>query len=180
VALAAALQVAEARRLLLDLAVGELAVVAVLGHVEPEVPAGRVGETVFDQPFAHLDDLADVLGGLGEPVDGVDAEGREALEILLRVPLGQLGNARLEPVGGVDELVVHVRDVDHPRHLEALVDEVALDRVEDDRPDHVPDVRRLVDRRTAQVHPHLAGAHGLEQLFLLAEGVVDAEAHGWV
>src|SRR5690349_25104172 len=31
------------------------------------------------------------------------------------------------------------------------------------RPDHVPDVRRLVDRRPAQVHPDLARPHGLEQ-----------------
>jgi hypothetical protein len=35
--------------------------------------------------------------------------------------------------------------------------QVSLDRIENDRPDHVADVRRLVNRRPAEIHPHFAG-----------------------
>ena len=59
----------------------------------------------------------------------------------------------------------------------AEVREVALDRVEDDRPDHVPDVRRLVDGRSAQVDADLARADRFERLFLPREGVVDTKTH---
>jgi hypothetical protein len=118
-----------------------------------------------------------VLGRLGEPVDRVDPEQREALEVLPRVPLGQRLHGRLGLLRRVDELVLDVGDVDDPRDLEPLEREVPLDRVEDDRADHVPDVGRLVDGRAAQVDADASGADGLEQLFLLGEGVVDAQAH---
>src|SRR5690606_37872962 len=47
----------------------------------------------------------------------------------------------------------------------------------DHRAHHVADVRRLVDGRPAQVHPHLAGNNGLKILFLPGERIVDAESH---
>jgi hypothetical protein len=55
---------------------------------------------------------------------------------------------------------------------------VTLDRIKDDRPDHVPDVRLLVDGRPAEVHADLAGMDGVEEVFGTGEGVVDAKAHG--
>ena len=178
VALALALQVAQARRLLLDLAAGELAVVAIASNVEPDVAALRVGEAVLDQRLAQVDDVGDVVGGLGEFVDGVDAEQREAVEILGGVLLRQGLHRGVEPFRGVDELVIDVGDICHPRHVEAFEDEVTLDRVEDDRPDHVADVRGLVDGRPAEIHADLSRADRLEELFLLAEGVVNPETHG--
>ena len=75
-----------------------------------------------------------------------------------------------------DQLVVDVGDVDDPGDLVAEVDEVALDRVEDDRPDHVADVALRVDRRPADVHAHLAGGDGLERLLGLAQRVIDSQA----
>ena len=106
--------------------------------------------------------LAVVVGDCGDAV-------RSALE-----PFRMLADPLLRRV---DQLVVDVGDVDHPRDVKPFVDQVALDRVEDHRADHVADVRRLVDRRAAQVHPHLPGAHGLEQFLLAGEGVVDAKGH---
>ncbi len=64
-----------------------------------------------------------------------------------------------------DQLVVHVGDVDHQRDLVAGVGQVALDGVEDHRPDHVADVARLVDRRPAEVDADLAGLDRLEGFF---------------
>ena len=75
-------------------------------------------------------------------------------------------------LGGVDQLVVDVGDVDDPGDLVALVVQVSLDRVEDDRPDHVPDVRRLVDRRPAQIDADLARVHRARRLLFFPVSVL--------
>ena len=50
---------------LFGIAVAELAVVGVTGHVEVDVAPRRVGKPLVDQPRDDLDDLGDVLGGAG-------------------------------------------------------------------------------------------------------------------
>ena len=54
---------------------------------------------------------------------------------------------------------------------------IALDGVEDDRPDHVSDVRRFIDGGPAQIHPHFSRPHRLKQFLLPAQTVVNAKAH---
>ena len=87
----------------------------------------------------------------------VTFEPLEAVEVIGRHALGQLLDGRAQFPGADDQLVVHVGDVDDQRDLVAEIGQVALDRVEDDRPDHVADVAGLVDRRPADVHADLAG-----------------------
>src|SRR5205823_993990 len=68
--------------------------------------------------------------------------------------------------------------IDDPRDLKAFVNEISLDRVEDDRADHVAHMGRLIDRRSAEIHSHMAGADRLKQFLLLGKRVVDAKTHG--
>ena len=142
---------------LFGVAVAELAVVGGLGHVEIDVAGRLVGKALVDQRLGDRDDLGDVLGGARHVVDAVDAERRQAVEVVGRHALGQLLDRRPVFLGLHDQLVVDVGDVHHPGHLVAEVDQVALDRVEDHRPDHVADVAGRVDRRPADVHADLAG-----------------------
>src|SRR5207249_8832016 len=60
----------------------------------------------------------------------------------------------------------------------AGVREITLDRVEDDGADHMADVARLVDGRTADIHADLAGCDRFEFFLLTRKGVVDAQGHG--
>jgi hypothetical protein len=77
----------------------------------------------------------------------------------------------------VDQLVLDVGDVDDPGDLVSLEHEISLDRVKDDRADHVPDVRRFVDRRAAQIDSDLSRANRFEHFLLLGQRVVNAKAH---
>ena len=74
-----------------------------------------------------------------------------------------------------DNLVIDIGDVDDPLHLPAGIFEIAFDGVKDDWADHVPNVARLVDGRTAEIHSDVAGAYGNERFLLLAERVVDLD-----
>ena len=56
---------------------------------------------------------------------------------------GQRGHRHATGVGLVNELVVDVGDVHHERDVIARVGQVTLDRIEDHRADHVPDVAGL-------------------------------------
>ena len=109
-----------------------------------------------------------LLGRLGEVIDRVDAQRREVAHVVGRHLLGERGHRHAARVRLVDQLVVDVGDVDDPGDLVAAVRQVALDRVEDHRPDHVADVARLVDRRPAQIDADLARLDRLEGSFVLA------------
>ena len=139
-----------------DVAVGELAVLRVAGHVKVNVAVGLVGKTLVDERLRELDDLADVVGGPGEVVDRVDAHRGQVAHVVGRHFVGQRGHAHTAAIRFVDQLVVDVGDVDHQRDLVAGIGQIALDRVEDDRPDHVSDVAGLVNRGAAEVDADLA------------------------
>ena len=158
-----------------DRAVGEFAVVGVTGDVKVDVAVGGIGTALGDQPLDEGDDRADVLGRLRHLVDRRHAEGGEIVEVVAGHLLGELLHRRAASGALDDDLVVDVGDVHDPRHLPAGVDEVALDGVEDHRADHVADVTRLVDRRPAEIHPHLAGTHCLERLLLARERAVNLD-----
>ena len=79
--------------------------------------------------------------------------------------------------GLVDQLVVNVGDVDDPGDFVSTVDEVALDRVEDNRTDGVPDVTGLVDGWTAKINPHLARCDRFERFLFAGQCVVDGQTH---
>ena len=117
-----------------------------------------------------------MLGRARHVVDPVDPERLQAVEVVAGDALGQLRDGRSVFLSLHDQLVVDVGDVDDPGHLVAEVDEVALDRVEDHRPDHVADVAGRIDRRAADVHPDLAGLDRLERLLGLTQSVINAQA----
>src|SRR5882672_12131574 len=85
IAFAGAFDVAQAGFLLFDFAMRELAVIGIGFDVEVDVSIDGVGVIFFDELGAETDDLADVLGGLGKIVDGVDAQRCQALVIFGRV-----------------------------------------------------------------------------------------------
>ena len=158
-----------------DRAVGELAVIGVAGDVEIDVAVGGVGTVLRDQPLDEGDDRADVLGRLRHLVDRRHAESSEVVEVVAGHLLGEFGHRRAAGSALDDDLVVDVGDVHDPRHLPAGVDEVTLDGVEDHWADHVANVARLVDRRSTEIHPHLAGAHRLQRLLLPRERAVNLD-----
>src|SRR5271166_5544771 len=157
---------------LFGIAVAELAVISGTGHVEVDVAPRRVGKPLVNQPRGDLDDLGDVLGGAGHLIDPALAPSNtqrlEAVEIIPGHLLGQ-----------IDQLVVHVGDVDHPGDTVAEIDKIALDRIKDNRPDHVADVAFRVDGRPADVHADLAGGDRVEGLLGLTQRVIDSQRHGY-
>ncbi len=163
---------------LFGIAVAQLAIIRSPGDVEVDVSARLIGKSLVDQALVHRDDLGDVLGGPRHRIDAIDPQGGEASKVVFGHLLGQLAHRRSSVLCGDDQLVVDVGDVHHPRHIESEVAEVVLDRIEDDRPDHVADVALRVNRRPADIHSHLAGNHRLERLLGLAQGVVNSQWHG--
>ena len=95
-------------------------------------------------------------------IDRVDAHRLEVAHVVGRHLLGQGGHRHAAGFRFVDQLVVDVGDVDDQRDLIAGVDEIAFDRVEDDRPDHVADVAGFVDGRPAKIDADLARRHRLQ------------------
>lgn len=141
-----------------QIATAELAVVGVLRAFIIDVAVERVRVTLLDQPGDDLLHLLDVLRRVGHVVDAIHAERPQVVEIILGHLPSQRLDSRPQLVGLHDELVIHIGDVDDPRHLIPGVRQIPLDRVEDHRPDHVPNVSRLVNRRPAQIHRDLPGS----------------------
>lgn len=131
----------------------------------------------LDEFLADVDDFVHVVGGFWEAVDGIDAELSEAIEVFGGVFVGECLDAGVEFLGGVDEFVFDVGDIDDPGDFEAFVEEVAFDGVEDDGADHMSDVWGLIDGGPAEVHADFSGAYGFEEFFLFSEAVIDSEAH---
>ena len=156
-------------------AIGQFAVVGVLRDVEVDVAVAGVREALGDEPLDEGDDRVDVLRRLRHHVDAVDAECREVAEIVGRHLLCQGAHRRLTGHAFRDDLVVDVRDVDHPGDGPPGEDEVPLDRVEDHRPHHVADVARLVDGRPAEIHADVAGPHRHEWCLRSCQRAVDLD-----
>jgi hypothetical protein len=147
----------------------------VLADFKVNVTVTRVREAFVNEPLREPDDLVDVVGGLGEMVDRIDAQRRQVPLVVGRHLLGKSRHCHPTRVRFVDQLVVDVGDVHDPRYVVARIDEVPLDRVEDHRPDHVANVARLIDRRPAEVHADLAGPDRLKSFFRASERAVNAE-----
>ena len=156
-------------------AVAEGPVIFVSGDVEINVSFERVGKALVDQPANHVEHFRNVLGRIRKQIDRIDPHRLEIIEVVLRHLAGQLFDSRLPLCGTHDQLVVDVGDVDHKLDGISQIREVPLHGIEDDRSHHVPDVRRFVNRRPAQVHPDVAGNDRLKFFFLTSKGVIDAK-----
>ena len=161
-----------------DRTVAQLAVARVFGDFEIHVALRLIREPAVHELLDELHDVPDVFGGARHVIDLVDAQRPQVRQVVVRHLLGHLGHGNMTPLGFGDELVIHVRDIDHPGDLIAAIGQVAFHRVEDHGPHHVSDVGFAVDGGTAQVNADATGVHRLEGLFLPRQRVIDTQGNG--
>ncbi len=158
---------------------GQLAVGGPRAHVEVDVAArvlGRVGVAALDEPGddrVHAIDAGRRPGLVGRRQDAQRAVRGRELEldpVRQRVP-------RLVVARALQDLVVDVGDVADEGHGVAAVGQPAPPQVVDERAAEVPDVRRGLHRRAADVHADAAGNPRSEVDDGLPEAVVQADAH---
>jgi hypothetical protein len=155
----------------------ECPVVLVLRDVEVDVAVERISVPLVDQTADDIEHLGDVLGRVRKQIDRIDPHRLQVVEVVLRHFAGQLLDRRLPLSRAHDQLVIHVGDVDHKFDGIPQVSEISLDGVEDHRPDHVTDVRRLVDCRPAQIHPDFSRHDSLEVFLRTRQRVVNSKRH---
>lgn len=160
-----------------ETAAAQLAVIFVFGAAEVDIAVERVGVTLFDQFADHVEHIANMVSGVREVIDGVDAHELQIIEIVVGHLFGEGFDCHALFVGFVDELVVDIGNVDDEGDVIAGVGQVAFDGVEDDGADHVADVSGLIDSGTAEVHFDPAGLNGLKSFLLPRKSAVDAERH---
>ena len=161
----------------LDGAAGEFPVALEAGDVEIDVAGGFVRVSAVDERPDETNDLRDELGGAGEMIDVGDAELADVVHVVALDLSGEGVDGCALDAGAVDDLVVHVGDVDDHGHVVAAEREVALDGVEDDGSDAVTDVAVHVDGGAADVHADFGRTDGLEVLLGAGERAIDAEGH---
>ena len=153
----------------------ELAIFGIAADVEINISGRRIREPAINQRLRESQDFVDVVSGLGEMIDRVDAHRVEISHVVGRHFGGQLGHRNAELPRFDDQLVVDVGDIHDPSDLIAAIGEIALDGIEDHRADHVADVARLVNRRPAQIDADAAGSHRHERFLGAAERVVEPQ-----
>ena len=158
----------------------QLSVVFVLGAVEIDVSIQGIGVPLFNQRPDDVLHFLNVLSGVRKMIDPIDGHRFQVIEVVLRHLFGKSFNRHLLFVRAVDQLVVNIGDVDNPGYLVAAIGQVPFDRVENDGPDHVPDMGWFIDRRSAQIHFHLARFDRLKIFFLARQRVVNAKWHSSV
>jgi hypothetical protein len=164
---------------LVQVAARQLAVVGEALGVEQHVALGGVGLAVLHQLADHLDDRADMLGGLGLQVRTQRAQRVGVLVIGGEIAVGDDLDVDAFVGGLLVDLVVDVRDVARIDHR-VLAIEAAQHAIQDVEHHHRPeiaDVRVVVDRRTADIHRHPLGIGGNESALLARHGVVDLQGH---
>jgi len=128
----------------------------------------------------HFDHPRNVarLGGGGEMVRALDAERIEVLEEGILERLRELGKRQAGGAAATDGFVVHIRQVHHPEHPQSAVFQVPLQEVLEDIRAEIPDVREIVNGRSASVEPHQARLARREPLDRTGEGVEKTQRHG--
>ena len=149
---------------------GKAPVIGDMGDAEINVPVRDIGAPVFDEIVDVGNHLGHVNRGTGRLIRGQRAHlGNDVLEFL-DDGIGQflLGNPEL--FGSLDDLVVHIRVIGNERDVVANGRKQAAPGIENDDGAEIPDVGRIIDRRTADVERDLAGYDGDEFLQGIPEG----------
>ena len=154
-----------------DRLVAELAVVLEFQRAVVHVAVDLIGVALIDERCDEVDDLLDVFGRLRVHGRLADAERVGVGEVFGDVFFRDFLARDALFVGALDDLVVHVGEVLHERHLVAAVLEIAAQHVEHDDRARVADVDEVIHRRTAGVHAHLAGLDRHELFLLHGHGV---------
>ena len=159
----------------------QLAVLRKGGQAEvPGAVFGLVGSAGRGQLLDQLDHARNVLGGAGNDLGPLDAQGIQILkEGLLRNWRVYVADGNAGGCGVADDLVVHVGDVHdvaerHSRELEEAAENVYLQESAE-----VADVAVVVDRGPAGVHAQRFAVHGDELVELSREGIEKADRHWW-
>ena len=125
--------------------------------MEQHVPFGDIGMIQFDQLLDHLHHLRNVFG---RPRFRIGRQGVERTHIFLEGLIRafrQLTDGDAFGLGGVDDLVVYVGDVADIGDAREEPLQEPKQHVEDDHRPGVADMGKVVDRRTADIDPHVIG-----------------------
>ena len=154
-----------------DRLVAELAVVLEFQRAVVHVAVDLIGVALIDERCDEVDDLLNVFGGLRVHGRLADAERVGVGEVFGDVFFRDFLARDALFVGALDDLVVHVGEILHERHLVAAVLEIAAQHIKHDDRARVADVDEVIHRRTAGVHAHLAGLDRHELFLLHGHGV---------
>ncbi len=159
-----------------DLLARQLAVALELADPVVHVAvARRVGVALVDQGLDHRQHARDVVGGTRLLVRLEDVQARFVLVHRIDHARGQGIEAFAVVPRTVDDLVVNVGDVAHIGQLIAAVAQPARDQVEGDHAAPVAQMAVVVHGHAAHVHAHLVAVQRRENLFALAQRVVDVQ-----
>ncbi len=136
---------------------------------------GGVGMAALDQLADHRDHVADMLGGARHLVGVEIAQRMHVIEIPLGGGRGDLVDRHAALLGAGDDLVVHVGEIAHIGHVIGPVDmaQQPVEHIEHDDGPRIAQMRAVIDRRPADIHPHVGRIERLEILLRAGGGVVE-------
>ncbi len=106
-----------------------------------------------------------------------NAQGIQVLKEGLLERLRKLRERDAGLAAAADRLVIDVSQIHHAFDLVAAKLEVALEQILENIGAEVSDMREIIDRRTARVHPHPVGIDGLELFDFARERIEESQAH---
>ena len=146
---------------------------------EQRVALGGIGMPGRDQPLDQRDHLRDVSGRARLDIRRQCAERRHVGVKLSSGPRRQ-GVDRLAafPCGG-DDLVLDVGDIADIADMRGAVGmaQHAVEQIEGDDGPAIADMRQIVDRRAADIHPDLLAIERLERLLAAGQRIVQDKRH---
>ena len=160
---------------LILVAAGELAVFGEGGDGEQHMPFGRIGVARGNQLLAQRDHLRDVVGGARFDIRRqVVQRGHVGVEIGCRAG-GDFGDALAALTRPGVDLVIHVGDVPRVGDLRKHPPQQPREDVEHHHRPGVAQMRQIIDRGAADIHPDVIGIDRPERFALPGEAVVEAE-----
>ncbi len=159
-----------------EILLGELAILGVA--VETEVPAavfGLVGDVFGGELLDEGDHLGDALGGVGDVLGALNAEGVGVFEEGPLEAVSVVCDGKADGGGVADDLVVDVGDVHDVLDGDTSLEEDAAEDVDVEEGAEVADVAVVVDGGAAAVHAQSWIAYGSEGLDFSGEGVEEFE-----
>ena len=136
-----------------SVAAGELAVIRKTADREQYVSLGFVCVTGGDQTLDDLDHFLDVAGGARLHVRQRHAQSRHVAVIVLGRFFGQRADRDTEFGGARVDLVLHVREIPNVGDLRIQAAQQPHQNVVNHLRAGVTDMREVVDRRAADIHP---------------------------
>ena len=144
---------------------------------EDRAVIGPIGVASIQQRLDQLDHLRDVFGRFGHDVRKGHAERLHVRYEQRPVPLRELFDSCSLGPGAVDDPVVDIGDIHHPRDLEPAIAQVPNEQVVEEKGPEVADVGRSVHGGAAAVDPDMPGLEGYEVASRPGQGVVQPDSH---